>query len=101
VEYNERNRWGGDARSQEVGRDRPGEKRWLRLGCPASWASKRREILVRASVSTWAGCPGKRPGSRRDLGSQWGSKCRLYDPSTIKLGIVIPKVSKTGACIFF
>jgi hypothetical protein len=59
---------GGGVRSREVGRDRPGEMGWLGLGHPAAWASKRRDVLTRASVSMWSGCPRKKPGSRRYFG---------------------------------
>jgi hypothetical protein len=52
---------GGDARSREVGRGRPGGKGWIGLGRPALWASKRREVLTRDSIFTRAGCPGKLP----------------------------------------
>jgi hypothetical protein len=59
---------GGNFRSREVGRGRPGGKGWIGLGRPALWASKRREVLTCASISTRADSPGKRLGSGRDLG---------------------------------
>jgi hypothetical protein len=59
----------GRRRQESRGGERPPRgKGWLGLGCPVVWASKRRQILTRASISTRVGCPGKRSGSRRDFG---------------------------------
>jgi hypothetical protein len=74
--HEEGKRRGCGARSREVGRDHHGEKAWLGLQRPGSWAPKWQDKFGPGTDSTWDLDSGKMRGTLQDLGLPKGPKIR-------------------------